>query len=266
MTKILHRLSITLYSLITLVSIGLLTFYGYTFYRLPIENRYYDAPDLYNLLNPNGYIGHNLGIYGTVLIVVGLFLYSARKRFKVFSRVGVLKYWLEFHIFLTTLGSIMVLFHTSFKFGGVVSIGFWSLVIVWVSGVVGRFIYLQIPHSIEGRALSLQEVKDLKDELDLELLNRYGINFSEIKTSKFSQIKLKLISKNISKQDYKKVKQLIRTEKRITRRIGRLATMQNLFRYWHVAHLPFALIMLIIMVIHVIVVLYFTDILQLWIK
>ena len=27
--------------------------------------------------------------------------------------------------------------------------------------------------------------------------------------------------------------------------------MQKLFRYWHIAHLPFALIMLIIMVIHV---------------
>jgi hypothetical protein len=27
--------------------------------------------------------------------------------------------------------------------------------------------------------------------------------------------------------------------------------MQNLFKYWHVAHLPFALIMLVIMIIHV---------------
>ncbi len=35
------------------------------------------------------------------------------------------------------------------------------------------------------------------------------------------------------------------------RRIERLDIMQNLFRYWHVAHLPFALVMLIIMVIHV---------------
>ena len=266
MTKFLHRLSITLYFLITLVSIGVLTVYGYSFYKLPIENRYYDAPNLYKLLNPNGYIGHNLGIYGTALIVIGLFLYSARKRFKVFSRVGVLKYWLEFHIFLTTLGTILVIFHTSFKFGGVVSIGFWSLVIVWVSGVVGRFIYLQIPHSIEGRELSLQEVKDLKDELDLELLNKYGIDFTEIKGSKFSQIKLKLIAKNISRKDYNKVKRLIRSEIRITKRIDRLATMQNLFRYWHVAHLPFALIMLVIMVIHVIVVLYFAEILHLWIK
>jgi hypothetical protein len=29
--------------------------------------------------------------------------------------------------------------------------------------------------------------------------------------------------------------------------------MQKLFRYWHVAHLPFALIMLVIVVIHVLI-------------
>jgi hypothetical protein len=27
--------------------------------------------------------------------------------------------------------------------------------------------------------------------------------------------------------------------------------MQKLFKYWHVAHLPFALVMLVIMVVHV---------------
>jgi hypothetical protein len=41
------------------------------------------------------------------------------------------------------------------------------------------------------------------------------------------------------------------------RRIKRLEMMQNLFRYWHVAHLPFALLMLIIMIIHIIVALLF---------
>ncbi len=270
MSPFVHRLTLSFYYIVILFSIAFLTYYGRNYYGLSIEDRYYTASGEVNeldvLLKPSGFIGHNLGIYGTALIVIGLFLYSARKRFKMFSRVGVLKYWLEFHIFLTTLGSVMVLFHTSFKFGGIVSVGFWSLVIVWVSGVIGRFLYLQIPRTIEGRELNLQEVKDLKEELNLELKNRYGINFSEIKTSSFSQIKLKLISKNISKKDYNKGKQLIRDERKITRQIGRLSLMQNLFRYWHVAHLPFALIMLIIMVIHVIVVLYYADILQLWIK
>ncbi|MEZ4951385.1 MAG: hypothetical protein R2784_18655 [Saprospiraceae bacterium] len=44
---------------------------------------------------------------------------------------------------------------------------------------------------------------------------------------------------------------LFKNEISLNNKINRLQTMQNLFKYWHVAHLPFAVIMLIIMVIHV---------------
>jgi len=253
MTRFLHRFSLSFYSLIILISIVVLTYFGLSFYRLPIEERFFDPN--YELLKPSGILGHGLGIIGTLFIVIGLFGYMARKRLKIFSRIGVLKYWLEFHIFLCTLGSIFVLFHTSFKFGGIVSIGFWSMVIVWTSGLVGRFIYLQIPRTIEGRELSLKEAQEMKADLNLELMIKYNIDISEIKASKFFQIKLKLLDRNISTKDYKKIKRLIKKQRKITNRIARLDKMQHLFIYWHVVHLPFALIMLIIMVIHVAVVL-----------
>jgi hypothetical protein len=44
---------------------------------------------------------------------------------------------------------------------------------------------------------------------------------------------------------------LIRSDRAIRRKIENLVVMQDLFRYWHVAHLPFALVMLVIMIIHV---------------
>lgn len=255
MTRFIHRLSLSFYFIVVLLTIGLLTYIGFSYYRLPMEDRFFHP--LYEQLKPSGIIGHGLGIFGSLIMLFGLFSYMARKRLKVFSRLGVLKYWLEFHIFLCTLGPVMILFHTSFKFGGIVSVGFWSMAVVWSSGVIGRFIYLQIPRTIEGRELSLREVENLKDQLDQELLSKYDIDFSEIKTSKFSAIKLKLISKDISRHDYRKVRRLINNEKRITRRIGRLDRMKNMFKYWHFAHLPFALILIIIMMIHVVVVLTF---------
>ncbi|MDR3653155.1 MAG: hypothetical protein P4L34_09315 [Paludibacter sp.] len=255
MTRFFHRLSLTIYSLMVIVSIIVLTYIGFSYYNKPIEERFFDPN--YALLKPSGLIGHGLGIIGSLFIVIGLFSYMIRKRFKIFARLGLLKYWLEFHIFLCTLGSILVLYHTTFKFGGIVSVGFWSLVIVWSSGVIGRFIYLQIPRTIEGRELTLREIEDYKSELDLELLNKYKINISDLKGKKYSNEKLKLVAENISAKDFKKVKGLIKAEKKISKRIERLDRMQNLFKYWHVAHLPFALIMLIIMVIHIIVVLTF---------
>lgn len=60
----------------------------------------------------------------------------------------------------------------------------------------------------------------------------------------------------IQKLPTKKAREIIRIFKsqlRLKKRIERLVTMQKLFSYWHVAHLPFALIMLVVMIIHVVV-------------
>jgi len=255
MTRFVHRLSLTFYFIVVLLTIGLLTYIGFSYYRLPMEERFFHP--LYQQLKPSGFIGHGLGIFGSLIMLFGLFSYMGRKRLKVFSRLGTLKYWLEFHIFLCTLGPVMILFHTSFKFGGIVSVGFWSMAIVWSSGVIGRFIYLQIPRTIEGRELSLREVEALKDQQNEELRTKYNINLAETDTSKFSALKMKLLSEGISKRDLKKIKHLIHNEKKLNRRIARLDKMKNMFKYWHFAHLPFALILIIIMLIHVGVVLTF---------
>ena len=246
-----HKISLVLYNVIILSTFFTLIYFGISYYKLPVEGAFRLEHPLHNLLKPTGFIGHGLGIIGTLFIVFGLFGYMARKRMKIFARVGLLKHWLEWHIFICTLGFIMVLFHTTFKFGGLISVGLWSLVIVFLSGIVGRFIYIQIPRSIEGRELSVREIQDLKSELDDELFEKYGIRFSEVKTNKFSKIRLKLISGKIPHKEFRKVRYLIRKEKILEKRIERLDKMQKLFNYWHVLHLPFALIMLIIMVIHV---------------
>ena len=254
MNRILHISSIILYILIITGAFIVLMYLGNSFYNLPIEERFFHPQ--YELLKPSGFIGHGLGIVGALLIIVGLFGYMARKRMKIFSRVGLLKYWLELHIFLCTLGTVFVLFHTTFKFGGIISVGFWSMILVWVSGVVGRFLYIEIPRTIEGRELSLIEIQEIKSKLDLELNEKYGISTKEVKTSRFSQIRLKLISNHISKNDFRIVRRLIRKQKLLEGRIKRLEKIHNLFKYWHIVHLPFALIFLIILAIHVGVVLF----------
>jgi len=255
MTRFVHRLYLSFYVFVVIAAIIVLGYIGFSYYNLPLEDRYFH-PD-YALLKPSGLLGHGLGIIGTLLILIGVFSYVARKRIKTFSRVGVLKYWLEFHIFLCALGPVFILYHTSFKFGGIVSVSFWSLITVVASGVIGRFIYLQIPHTIEGRELSLLEVQVMKNELGVELKTKHDIDISELKDGKSSEIESQLRAKNLSGKDYRKVKQLINSQKKLIKRIERLDMMQSIFRYWHVAHLPFAIIMLIVMVIHVVVVLTF---------
>jgi hypothetical protein len=270
MSPLAHRLYIaTLVSIVVLTTIFLL-YVGIPYYNTPMEERFYH-PD-HNWFKPSGVFGHGLGIVGTLLVVIGVFGYMAKKKYRALARFGRLKYWLEFHIFLCTLGPVMILFHTAFKFGGLVSVSFWSMVAVVASGVIGRFIYIQIPRTIEGRELSLHEVQAMKVNLEEILNSSYGLDagsqqlvleaatvkntggmvsqyFGDKRT--ISQVKTVLRQNRMSSPDIKQVVKLVRNEMSLNNRIERLLTMQKLFKYWHVAHLPFALIMLIIMVIHV---------------
>ncbi|MEI6677139.1 MAG: hypothetical protein WCL21_00945 [Mariniphaga sp.] len=253
MTRFVHKIYLSFYIAVVMAAIIIIGYIGFSFYKLPVEDRYFH-PD-YALLKPSGFLGHGLGIIGSLLIVIGVFSYMARKRIKMLSGIGTLKYWLEFHIFLCALGPVFILYHTSFKFGGIVAISFWSLVAVVASGVIGRFIYLQIPRTIEGRELSFNEVQDMKDELAEEIKFKYNIEIYDLNKENSGGINSALKANNLSKKEVQKVKDLIRTQQNLVKKIKRLDMMQNIFKYWHVAHLPFALIMLIVMVIHVIVVL-----------
>ena len=70
-------------------------------------------------------------------------------------------------------------------------------------------------------------------------------------------VKEELKLRNILKGDLKRIVKFIRAEIVLSRRIAWLSTMQNYLRYWHVIHLPFALIMLVIMIVHVAVAILF---------
>lgn len=73
--------------------------------------------------------------------------------------------------------------------------------------------------------------------------------FEDKKT--IQRVKSVLRQNNFSRPDIKHLVQLVNNEISLNNRIDRLLIMQKLFRYWHIVHLPFALIMLIIMIIHV---------------
>lgn len=254
MNRYLHTALITFYSVVTLAALIVLVYVGHSYYRLPIEERFFHP--MYEMLKPSGYLGHGFGTMGTLLILIGLFSYMARKHLRIFWGWGLLKHWLEFHIFLCTLGTLLVVFHTTFKFGGLVSIGFWSLIIVWFSGLIGRFIYIQIPRSLEGQMLSLQDIKEKIENLEADLKDVYDLDFLEIRSLSLFKLRRYLKMRNLKKNDYQLVRQHLKEEKQLLKRMKRLEQMKRIFNRWHYAHLPFALIMLLIMVIHVSVVLY----------
>jgi len=283
MSKIAHRIYIGLLVVVVFITFIFLVFRGMGYYGISMEERVYHPDHL--VLKPSGVLGHGMGILGSLLMIIGVASYMLRKRLRSLSRLGFLKHWLEFHIFLCTLGPILILFHTSYKFGGLVAISFWSMVAVFLSGIVGRFIYIQIPRSIEGRELSLNEVREMKTDVagivrDSHNLDEesYMILVESIKKKielyhkntfvrfywKYKDdrqtirtVKSVLRKNKFPREEFKEIVSLVKNDITLNRRIERLDTMQNLLKYWHVAHLPFALVMFIIMVIHVAVTILF---------
>ncbi len=279
MTKTVHRIYISSFVIICVFAAVILGVDGFNYYRAPIEERFFMHQN--ELLKPSGLIGHGLGIFGSLFMIIGVAVYMIRKRVKALFKFGYLKYWLEFHIFLCTLGPILVLYHTAFKFGGIVVISFWSMVAVVLSGVIGRFLYVQIPHTIQGQMIGLGELNSLNENLSHRLKEEYRIpeniflKIEEFSTvHRYKRIKLKTSVIFVIK-DYFGIKNVLRNLKHeltqagipkfrrkvivktakskltISRRIGLLQTMQKLFRYWHVVHLPFAIVMFLIMAVHI---------------
>ena len=281
MNKKLHVIYVGSFFVVGLAVLVLLAINGYQYYSTPIEERFFDPS--HAALKPSGAWGHGFGIIGTLMMIFGVAIYMIRKRSRKLFTFGYLKHWLEFHIFLCTVGPILVLYHTAFKFGGIVSVSFWSMVLVVLSGGVGRFIYIQIPRTIQGKEIDINDLASMREdliekmrlemlfdvrqikELDdlasperykslniLDTLLLYFKDFFQVR-SFLSKLKKNMTAAGFSKIRKKEIINKAQAEIILSRRLGMLRTMQNLFRYWHVAHLPFAIAMFVIMIIHVIV-------------
>lgn len=251
---------------------------GLDYYLLPIEERAFST--LAALFSPTGLVGQGLGIVGTAMILVGVTGYAARKRISFLGRLGPLSAWLQVHIFLCTLGPFLVLLHTTFKFGGVVSIAFWSMAIVVASGVFGRYVYVRIPKALNGGFLTLAAVGDEVSALSGKIAKQTGIAIADIEAAlrprraadppsglvgalalalredlghrrDLRHLRRFLTDHQVSKTLEAPALSLATEQRRLRVQALLLQPFQRLFRYWHAIHLPLAIVMLVVVTLHV---------------
>jgi len=271
-----HNVILSIMSLATAVLVGWVVFNAWDFYT----TAYVDRPhhDVFRTMRPAGFVGHGLGILGTAMLLL-LFLYSARKRLKFMAGWGDVRIWLRYHIFLGVAGPILVTLHTSFKFNGLVSISYWSMIAVAVSGFVGRYLYQQIPRNMLGEALNADEMEARNEEIVVTLSNEHGVNDQLLANMEESAsaglanlpallallvlpFKNLMLARKLRKlfiasgvQPRTEAVKLAREWVLLTRRLLLFHQIRDLFHYWHVFHKPFAVIMVLVMVVHVVVVL-----------
>ncbi|MBZ5510070.1 MAG: hypothetical protein LAN70_02765 [Acidobacteriia bacterium] len=68
------------------------------------------------------------------------------------------------HVLLGLAAPFVIAFHASFKFRGFVGTACWIMSAVALSGVIGRYLYSQIPRRATAAELSLKEARDLQEK------------------------------------------------------------------------------------------------------
>ena len=151
------------------LAIGLivaLTVNGFSYYILDTSQRPY-APQ-HAALRPSGAVGLRLGMLGLGMFLV-IFLYPLRKRWTWLGQIGSSRHWLDFHIVLGLTAPFVIAFHSSFKFRGFAGMAFWIMAAVSLSGVVGRYLYGQIPRKVSAVEISLKELQETRERLLQEI-------------------------------------------------------------------------------------------------
>lgn len=161
-----HRRRLFVCAALAIALVLALAAYGFDYYLLSSVERPFSAK--HQLLKPSGRIGIKLGMLGLGLFLI-IFFYPVRKRISWLARRGKTRHWLDFHIIAGLTAPIIIAFHASFKFQGIAGMAFWIMLAVALSGIVGRYIYAQIPRSLNSAELSLKELGDMEHELARDL-------------------------------------------------------------------------------------------------
>ncbi len=247
---------------------------GASYYETPLRERAHH-PGYWDY-KAGGRVGHALGVAGSLMLVVML-AYSVRKRVPALRRAGPLSAWLDGHIYLGVFGPLLVVLHSAFKVQGLVALSFWSMVLVASSGVLGRYLYLQIPRTRAGEELALADLE--RQDRELAALLRTRFHLSEAQLSQLDALPgvgtrsgllaglvgvvtddLRLRSavrrfaascRSVPPDVFREFERVVRQKALARRRIRVWDRLHSLFHYWHVLHKPFAVVMYVFLAVHV---------------
>lgn len=263
-----------------LAALVLITIAGLPYYMLPVASRVRDH--WHPWLRPSGYVGQAAGIIG-FLIFIFLWLYPLRKYWKALSWTGAVGRWLDVHVAAALILPLLVAIHAAFRLGGLIGLGYLSMLVVCASGIVGRYLYARIPRQRSGVELTRDEVAGERDALITEIAAATGqapqqivlaLNYAAGTSGRGVVVTFRNLLLNdlvrwrtvrrlrhewaasaaMSQESIARLAELASREIALTQQSRMLELTHAAFRLWHVAHRPFAITALIAVTIHVVVV------------
>ncbi|MFK7874057.1 MAG: hypothetical protein AB8C84_12975 [Oligoflexales bacterium] len=220
-------------------------------------------------------VSYILGWIGFFLIVCTNF-YIAKKRLQSGNQGVDLKAWLNWHIFFGLTGSTFIFFHTGGSIEGLAAVGFWSMMCSFISGIIGRFLYirmLQAESSLRGEIKQIEtRIARLADESEGALLPEHlkyvyrkvfrtalgrdpqqlkGVGqVSILSWGVLGEWKLLFWSPSL-KYDHPLLRKFFCRWGLLHIRLRCLPSYRKIFSHWHSFHAPFAVIMYTTVAVHI---------------
>lgn len=114
---------------------------------IPIRNR--------DIFVPGEGLGYTLGIVGGVAMLL-LLAYPLVKRTRLLRNGQQSSFWFRWHMVLGILGPLLILYHSNFSTGATNSnVALFSMIVVALSGVIGRYIYGRVHNGMYGAKLDV---------------------------------------------------------------------------------------------------------------
>lgn len=108
-------------------------------------------------------VAYNYGLTGG-LMLLGILIYSLRKRVKFMRRMGDITYWYYAHFSLGIIAPVLIVLHTSFELRSVnATMAFIALLMVVCSGFLGRYIYTRASYGVQFLEREMKNLTEARD-------------------------------------------------------------------------------------------------------
>jgi hypothetical protein len=224
-------------------------------------------------------VGHSLGIVGFLMMLSSETLYSLRKRVHRFS-LGPMSYWLQLHIFTGIVGPYLVLLHAAGKFNGLAGVLTLLIVVMVVSGFVGRYIYTAVPRTLDGAEVAVRALEEQIASADRQLQS-LGIQLPPaalaaapasgwmlvlgrgwLRWHNRWHLRQSLRELNIGSRAKAQLLRLLAERYRMQLQIHSLAGLRRSLALWHVFHIPLGVVVFTLAFCHIGAALYFATFLK----
>src|SRR5512132_265976 len=139
------------------------------YYLAPVGSRVRNP--LHDLLRPSGDVGQAFGVLALALLLF-LWIYPFRRMLGNARGLGSVGGWLRIHTFAGMAIPLIAAVHAGWRFSGLIGLGYFAMLIVSLSGYIGRYLYTRIPRSRTGIELTRDEIAGRRRALITEIADR----------------------------------------------------------------------------------------------